>query len=64
MLGEEDVVNNRNYTTTVKCLSTSATLLAIKADEFIIKFGKDNSTWKQVVERVYCKDLETKSKLK
>jgi hypothetical protein len=64
MIGEEDIINNRNYTTTVRCLSTNATLLFIKAEEFIMKFGKDEKTWKMIINRVYSKDLNTRSKIK
>lgn len=63
-MGEEDVVNNRTYTATVKCLSTKATLLMINAEEFIIKFGKDDVTWKMITERVLNKDIATKSTIK
>lgn len=64
MFGDEDIINNRNYTTTVRCLSTNASLYCIKADEFINKFGKDEKTWKMVVDRACKRDANTKSKIK
>ena len=29
-----------------------------------MKFGKDEKTWKMIVDRVYSKDIATKSKIK
>ena len=45
MFGEEDVVNNRNYTTTVRCISTSAVIYCIKAEEFLLKLSKEDNSW-------------------
>jgi hypothetical protein len=64
MFGDEDIINNRHYTTTVRCLSTNANLYCIKAEEFINKFGKDDKTWKMVVDRAYRRDVATKTKIK
>ena len=64
MFGDEDIANNRSYTTTVKCISTYASLYCIKAEEFLMKFGKDEKTWKMVVERVMQKDDSTKHKIR
>jgi len=50
MFGDEDVVNSRRCTTTVKCTSTFGTLYSIKADEFIVKFSKDERTWNIITE--------------
>lgn len=35
MFGEEDVITERNYTTTLKCLTANGAVYCIKADEFI-----------------------------
>ena len=64
MFGDEDIINNRHYTTTVRCLSTTASLYCIKAEEFISRFGKDDRTWTMVVERAYKRDQATKTKIK
>lgn len=64
MIGEEDVLNDRNCTTTVKCISTNAEVFCIKAEEFMIKLGRDDKTWKTITNRVISKDEETKMKIK
>jgi hypothetical protein len=64
ILGDEDVINNRKYTTSCKCLTTKAILYCIKADEFLMKFGRDDKTWQMIIRRVYSKDLNTKDKIK
>lgn len=64
MIGEEDVLNDRNCTTTVKCISTHAEVFCIKAEEFMIKLGRDDKTWKTITNRVISKDEETKMKIK
>lgn len=45
IFGHEDVVNMRNYTTTVKCLSNEAALFVCKADEFYHKVNTDEKAW-------------------
>ena len=45
MLGQEDVINERNYTTTVKCLSTEGALFSIRTEEFVHKLGSDERVW-------------------
>lgn len=39
MLGSEDVVSKRPYTTSVKCLSTEGSLYLISTQEFLFKFS-------------------------
>lgn len=56
MFGEEDVINGRCYTTTVRCSSMSAIVYSIKAKEFIHKLYKDEKTFKQINEMVIAKD--------
>ena len=57
MLGQEDVINERNYTTTVKCLSSEGSLYSIKTQEFIHKFGKEERVWKIILEMNNYKDV-------
>ena len=45
IFGEEDVLNGRLYTTTVRCSSNTAILYQIKAKEFINKLYKDDKTF-------------------
>lgn len=51
MFGEEDIINDRECTTTVVCNSTEATVYSIKAEEFIIRMGINN-TWDIISARV------------
>mmetsp|Transcript_4759 Transcript_4759/g.7186 ORF Transcript_4759/g.7186 Transcript_4759/m.7186 type:complete len:136 (+) Transcript_4759:78-485(+) len=64
MFGEEDVVNCRKYTTTVRCISTQAVIYCIKAEEFLMKLSKEDFTWKMILGRVKQKDADTISKIK
>ena len=48
MFGENDVVKGRPYTAQVTCVSTQAILYAIKAQEFVHKFSRDDRTWTMV----------------
>ena len=41
LFGHEDVINKRNYTFEVKCISKTAELFSIKAAEFINRFSRD-----------------------
>lgn len=45
LTGEEDVINDRNYTVTVTCCSSQGVAYCIDADEFFLKFEKDEKTW-------------------
>lgn len=42
LLGHEDVMDNRNYTTTVICKSNNAALYVCKADAFHSILAKDD----------------------
>ena len=64
MFGEEDVINGRRYTTTVRCSSSTAVLYQIKAKEFIQKLYRDEKTFKQINQRIIDKDKQTFEKLK
>jgi hypothetical protein len=52
MLGEEDAINNRPYTTTVRCSSSTAILYQIRAIEFTQKLYKDEKTFKLINQRI------------
>lgn len=56
MLGQEDVVNMREHTTTVKCISNEGSLFVIPADEFIARLSRDKKTWKMIIEYSLEKD--------
>ena len=60
IFGQEDVINMREYTTSVKCLSTNASVYCIKSDEFFARLSKDDKTWNQIIDLSYAKDLRSK----
>ena len=64
IFGHEDVMNNREHTTTVKCLSTEAYLFVINKNEFINKFCRDEKTWKMLSEMGLAMDDKIKKKIK
>ena len=41
ILGRDDIVKERNYTFSARCLSISGTLIKIAASEFLKKLKKD-----------------------
>mmetsp|Transcript_29545 Transcript_29545/g.45014 ORF Transcript_29545/g.45014 Transcript_29545/m.45014 type:complete len:88 (+) Transcript_29545:2062-2325(+) len=63
MFGEEDVINERKYTTSVRCTSTMATVFCVKAEEFFARFQRDDRTWKTITQRILKKDEETKKNI-
>jgi len=56
MLGHEDVIKNRNYTTSVVCLSKSSKLYSIEKDEFIVRMKRNANTWEEIIESSQIKD--------
>lgn len=60
--GQEDVLNNRNYTCTVRCLSEGS-VFVIKAQEFLHKMAKDEKTWKIIKDQCVHKDKNTRHKV-
>ena len=46
MVGFNDVIDNRAYTTSLKCISSEGIVLAIKVEEFIHKMQKDPKIWR------------------
>ena len=63
MFGQEDVVNKRLYTTTVRCVSNEAHAYVINNKEFFYRFGKDEKTWKAILSLSLEKDSHTKKKI-
>ena len=64
MFGEEDVINERYYTTTVRCISAGGSVYRITSEEFFSKFRGHRSTWRTIVDHALEKDQNTKSKIK
>ena len=63
LFGEEDAISNRNYTSTVRCISSTGVVLRVKKQDFIQKFGKFDQTWNVIIDRVQSKDMDTMQKL-
>ena len=63
MFGEEDALNMRPFTTSVRCISSKGTIKSIKIDEFVQLLSKDQKTWKLITHRVQQKDRDTMKKI-
>ena len=50
MLGEEDVITERGYSTTAKCLSESAVVFCMKSGEFLRQFKGNSDCWKKILK--------------
>jgi hypothetical protein len=48
MIGEEDASQNRDHTTTCRCISISGTLFAIKKSDFYFRVKSNEETWKYI----------------
>jgi len=55
-VGIEDALNNRNYTTSVRCTSSTGQCYMLKANEFFVKIGKDDRSWKMITDSLYVND--------
>lgn len=74
ILGWEDVINERPFATSVRCLSLTGKLLAIKPNDFIQYIKKDEQMWEMFANIAHNKNSNalcqltnakiTKSKLK
>ncbi len=56
MFGDEDVLANRNYTTTVACKSNTGDVFCIKNTEFFRKLKSNNDSWKIIVMTAMAKE--------
>ena len=63
MFGEEDAINSRKYSSTVKCISSKGVVLRVKTSDFVQKFGKFDATWNGIIELVKARDEEFLQKL-
>ena len=59
IFGHDDVVNDRCYTTSVKCVSNNCQLYVISAHEFYHKLKKDDTCWKNLTSLVSDNDKYT-----
>lgn len=64
LIGAEDVINNRNYSTTIKCTTTKGSLYTLKTEDFHFWISKNERTMKIMREMSLEKDLQIKLKIK
>lgn len=64
MVGQEDAINQRNYTISVKCLTNDASIYMIEASKFIEKISRDEQSWKMILRQSLNKDICTKKQIK
>ena len=56
MFGEEDILSNRNYSTTVVCKSSIGDVFCIKNAEFYRKLKINIESWKIIVLNAMAKE--------
>lgn len=63
-MGFEDVLNERPYTTTVRCISTTGTVYCINKNLFLEKCKKDENNYKKLFKVSEDMDIKTQMKIK
>ena len=63
LLGHEDVINDRNYTTSVKCISLEGSVFEIKAEEFLSNMSKMEKSFNYLLQLADERDKMTKGKI-
>ena len=63
MFGEDDLIHEREYTTTVICRSNVGQVFAIKASEFLRRLKSNEECWKVILQQVQLKDQMMKNRL-
>ena len=58
-MGFEDVLNERPYTTTVRCISTTGTVYCINKTNFFEKCKKDEKSYKKLFKVSDDMDIKT-----
>lgn len=64
MFGEEDILSNRAYTTTVVCKSNYGDVFCIKNAEFFRKLKTNNESWKLIVLTAMAKEKAIYGRIK
>jgi hypothetical protein len=64
MLGYEDVINFRNYTTSVKCISKTGVLYKLNREVFNNMMMKDDRTWQLLCKMAKQSDDQVMEKIK
>jgi hypothetical protein len=58
MFGDDDVVQERPYTSTVVCRSNQGTVFCIKSHEFFRKLRSNEECWKIILNQVRNKEKQ------
>jgi hypothetical protein len=58
------VLNQRNFTTTARCTSATATVYTLKTDDFFFWVGKNERTMRMMNEMFFQRDSDTKQKIR
>lgn len=56
IIGFNDVIDQRRYSSFVKCISSSGTVYVIKSEEFNVKMRKDSRTWNFLLKEARDRD--------
>lgn len=64
IFGHEDVLYDRNYTTTAKCISNTGVYYTCKAEEFRNLINKDDRSWKILTNVCQAKNSHMQTKIR
>lgn len=64
LFGIEDIMQNRTYSVTVKCQSSTGSLYRIERSEFLSRMRRDETTYNLIKEICLNKDKETYDKIR
>eukprot|EP00347_Sterkiella_histriomuscorum_P023290 403335214 len=63
MFGEDDVIHERQYTSTIICRSNVGQVFAMKAQEFFRKLKPNEECWRVILGQVQLKDHQMKNRM-
>jgi len=64
MLGQDDIINDRNYTTSARCMSGTGTLFIMQSQDFIKFIKRDRRSMRNFGEVSTERDALTQDKLR
>ena len=64
IIGFNDVIDQRRYSSFVKCISSSGTVYVIKSEEFNVKMRKDSRTWNFLLKEARDRDQQIMDKFR
>ena len=64
VLGFNDVIGNRNFSTSLKCVSCIASVFEIKVDEFKFRMQRETMSWNYLLKNAKEIDEEIKIQVK